>query len=138
MPEKAFSVCIKDSVFIDPCCGSGGMFVQSMKFVDRHNGNRQKISIIGQESQAETWRLCKMNLAIRGIAHNLGEKNAYRRQFSILQVGTGDSPLTIPFYEKCGFVRSHTVPNFFTDHYDHPIYECGVHLVDMVYLQRPL
>ena len=62
----------------------------------------------------------------------------YRRQFSILQVGTGDSPLTIPFYEKCGFVRSHTVPNFFTDHYDHPIYECGVHLVDMVYLQRPL
>jgi type I restriction-modification system methyltransferase subunit like protein len=59
----------------DPCCGSGGMFVQSMKFVDRHNGNRQKISIIGQESQAETWRLCKMNLAIRGIAHNLGEKN---------------------------------------------------------------
>ena len=50
----------------------------------------------------------------------------YRRQFSILQVGTGDSPLTIPFYEKCGFVRSHTVPNFFTDHYDHPIYECGV------------
>ena len=62
----------------------------------------------------------------------------YRRQFSILQVGTGDSPLTIPFYEKCGFVRSHTVPNFFTDHYDHPIYECGVHLVDMVYMQRPL
>lgn len=60
----------------DPCCGSGGMFVQSMKFVDRHNGNRQNISIIGQESQAETWRLCKMNLAIRGIAHNLGEKNA--------------------------------------------------------------
>lgn len=47
-----------------------------MKFVDRHNGNRQKISVIGQESQAETWRLCKMNLAIRGIAHNLGEKNA--------------------------------------------------------------
>ena len=63
-------------VVYDPCCGSGGMFVQSMKFVDRHNGNRQKISIIGQESQAETWRLCKMNLAIRGIAHNLGEKNA--------------------------------------------------------------
>lgn len=63
-------------VVYDPCCGSGGMFVQSMKFVDRHNGNRQKISILGQESQAETWRLCKMNLAIRGIAHNLGEKNA--------------------------------------------------------------
>lgn len=63
-------------VVYDPCCGSGGMFVQSMKFVDRHNGNRQKISVIGQESQAETWRLCRMNLAIRGIAHNLGDKNA--------------------------------------------------------------
>ena len=62
----------------------------------------------------------------------------YRGQFSTLQVGTGDSPLTIPFYEKCGFVRSHIVPNFFTDHYDHPIYEDGVQLVDMVYLQRPL
>lgn len=60
----------------------------------------------------------------------------YRGQFSILQVGTGDSPLTIPFYEKCGFVRSYIVSNFFTDNYDHPIFECGVQLVDMVYLQR--
>lgn len=60
----------------DPCCGSGGMFVQSLKFVDRHNGNRQNISVIGQESNPDTWRLCKMNLAIRGISHNLGEKNA--------------------------------------------------------------
>ena len=63
-------------VVYDPCCGSGGMFVQSLKFVDRHNGNRQKVSIIGQESNPDTWRLCKMNLAIRGISHNLGEKNA--------------------------------------------------------------
>lgn len=63
-------------VVYDPCCGSGGMFVQSLKFVDRHQGNRQEVSVVGQESQAETWRLCKMNLAIRGISHNLGEKNA--------------------------------------------------------------
>ena len=62
----------------------------------------------------------------------------YAGAYSILQVGTGDSPFTIPFYEKCGFVRSHTIPNFFTDNYDHPIYEDGVQLVDMVYLQRPL
>ena len=46
-------------VVYDPCCGSGGMFVQSMKFVDRHAGSRQNISIIGQESVQETWRLCK-------------------------------------------------------------------------------
>ena len=62
----------------------------------------------------------------------------YKEQFTILQVGTGDSPLTIPFYEKCGFVRSHVIPNFFTDHYDRPIYEGGVQLVDMVYLKRSL
>lgn len=62
----------------------------------------------------------------------------YREQYTVLQVGTGDSPSTIPFYESCGFCRHHLVKNFFTDHYDHPIYECGVQLVDMVYLQREL
>ena len=62
----------------------------------------------------------------------------YKEQFTVLQVGTGDSPSTIPFYEACGFRRHHLVKNFFTDHYDHPIYEGGVQLVDMVYLQRSL
>ena len=62
----------------------------------------------------------------------------YAGQYSVLQVETGDSPLTVPFYEKCGFVRSYILPNFFTDNYDHPIYECGVQLVDMIYLQRYL
>ena len=62
----------------------------------------------------------------------------YRGQYMVLQVGTGDSPSTIPFYESCGFRRHHLVKNFFTDHYDRPIYECGVQLVDMVYLQREL
>ena len=59
-------------------------------------------------------------------------------QYTVLQVGTGDSPSTIPFYESCGFRRHHLVKNFFTDHYDHPIYECGIQLVDMVYLQREI
>ena len=62
----------------------------------------------------------------------------YREEYSILQVGTGDSLLTIPFYEKCGFVHSHIIPNFFTDNYNHPIYEGGIQLVDMVYLKRVL
>lgn len=62
----------------------------------------------------------------------------YRETYSVLQVGTGDSPLTIPFYEKCGFIRSHSIKNFFTDYYDHPIYEGGVQLVDMVYLRRKI
>lgn len=58
----------------DPCCGSGGMFVQSGRFVDAHNGWRDDISIFGQESNPTTWRLAKMNLAIRGIEANLGPK----------------------------------------------------------------
>lgn len=62
----------------------------------------------------------------------------YRGAYSVLQVGTGDSPLTIPFYQKCGFARHHVVKNFFTDNYDHPIFEAGVQLVDMIYLRREL
>ena len=57
----------------DPCCGSGGMFVQSIKFVESHNGNSKNISIYGQENTSTTYKLAKMNLAIRGIAGNLGE-----------------------------------------------------------------
>lgn len=62
----------------------------------------------------------------------------YRERYGMLLVGTGDSPSTISFYESCGFRRHHLVKNFFTDHYDHPIYENGVQLVDMVYLQREI
>ena len=62
----------------------------------------------------------------------------YTGRYTVLQVGTGDSPATIPFYESCGFRRHHLVKNVFTDCYNHPIYECGVQLVDMVYLQRKL
>ena len=58
--------------------------------------------------------------------------------FHTLQVGTGDSELTVPFYERCGVVRSHVVENFFTDNYDAPIYEAGVQLVDMVYLRKKI
>lgn len=58
----------------DPCCGTGGMFVQSVKFVESHHGNKKNISIFGQEENPDTWRLSKMNLALRGIAHNLGER----------------------------------------------------------------
>lgn len=60
----------------DPCCGSGGMFVQSEKFVEAHGGKLGDISIYGQESNNTTWRLAKMNLAIRGIESNLGQEHA--------------------------------------------------------------
>ena len=60
----------------DPACGSGGMFVQSLKFVEEHSGSAFDISVYGQESNPTTWKLAKMNLAIRGIENNLGSKNA--------------------------------------------------------------
>lgn len=62
----------------------------------------------------------------------------FEADFHTLQVGTGDSPLTIPFYRKCGFAESHRVNDFFTANYDHPIIECGVLLTDMVYLQKSM
>ncbi|MDR1724744.1 MAG: type I restriction-modification system subunit M [Tannerella sp.] len=57
----------------DPCCGSGGMFIQSMKFVDAHKGNTKDIAVFGQEQINTTYKLAKMNLAIRGISANLGD-----------------------------------------------------------------
>ena len=57
----------------DPCCGSGGMFVQSAKFIERHKGNLRKISIYGQEANPDTWKMAHMNLAIRGLDANLGK-----------------------------------------------------------------
>jgi len=60
----------------DPCCGSSGMFVQSLTFIKAHNGRRDQISVYGQESNPTTWRLARMNLAIRGIEANLGTKHA--------------------------------------------------------------
>lgn len=63
-------------ILYDPCCGSGGMFVQSIKFVEAHSGNKKEVSIYGQEYTNTTFKLAKMNLAIRGISANLGEMAA--------------------------------------------------------------
>jgi type I restriction enzyme M protein len=65
-----------DGTLYDPCCGSGGMFVQSIKFIEAHHGNKKKVSIYGQEYTNTTYKLAKMNLAIRGISANLGEMAA--------------------------------------------------------------
>lgn len=76
--------------------------------------------------------------------HGYGKKlveyicSYFKKDCDIMYVGTGDSPLTVPFYKKCGFVESHRVKNFFVDNYDKPIYECGKQLVDMVYLKKVL
>ena len=65
-------------------------------------------------------------------------REKYRDSYGILQVGTGDSPLTVPFYESCGFRKTQRIADFFLDHYDHLIYECGKQLTDMVYLQMKI
>ena len=72
----------------------------------------------------------------RQLIHFLFEH--YRRKCHTMLVGTGESPLTVPFYESCGFTYSHRIPNFFTDHYDHPIIEAGKLLTDMVYFKKEL
>lgn len=63
-------------IIYDPCCGTGGMFVQSIKFIEAHQGNKKEVSIYGQENTPTTYKLAKMNLAIRGISANLGDKHA--------------------------------------------------------------
>ena len=62
----------------------------------------------------------------------------FHDHFTVLQAGTGDSPLTVPFYEKCGFIRHHMVRNYFTEYYDHPIFEAGKQLIDKIYLRREI
>ena len=73
----------------------------------------------------------------RGTLHDYIELH-YAGKYDTLFVGTGESPLTVPFYEQNGFRYSHRIKNFFTDNYDHPIYEDGKQLVDMVYLRKEL
>lgn len=65
-------------------------------------------------------------------------RQTYRARCHTLLVGTGDSPLTLPFYMACGFQESHRVQNFFLEHYDHPIWEGGRRLTDLVYLRMEL
>lgn len=86
------------------------------------------------------------NIAVQPLFQRRGYAKAlvnfieakYKGRFKILQVGTGDSPATIPFYQKLGFVRSHIIKNFFTDNYSRPIYDGGVLLTDMVYMRKRL
>lgn len=59
----------------------------------------------------------------------------YKMRCHTMLVGTGDSPITISFYKSCGFIYSHRIPNFFTDNYDHPVFEAGKQLKDMIYLK---
>lgn len=115
---------------------------KSKMYVIDDCGVKGEITVMGLENGV----LEIKNLAVESEFQNQGYGRKlidfickkYKSHYKILQVGTGDSPLTIPFYEKCGFEKSHIVKNFFIDNYDHPIIENGVQLIDMVYLQKRL
>lgn len=122
---------------IDRYLERGNLFVLSDAGIVR------TVSVVTQESD----RICELkNLATdpnfqhRGYGTKMVNFlcRRYADACDFMYVGTGDSPLTIPFYQSCGFVESHRIPDFFTDNYDHPIWEAGRQLVDMVYLKRNL
>ena len=114
---------------------------KAVMYVLDDGGVKGEIAVIGKGEILEI-----KNLAVapafqgQGYGKKLIEfiRGKYRGVYKTLFVGTGDSPLTVPFYEKCGFVKSHTVKNFFTDNYDRPIIECGIVLSDMIYLKIDL
>lgn len=107
------------------------------------DGDVKAVCVVTEEGEG---MLEVKNMAVNPDSQRMGYgrellryiEEVYRGSFHTIQVGTGDSPMTIPFYERCGFIRTHRVPNFFTEHYDHPIFEQGVMLKDMIYLQKKL
>lgn len=86
------------------------------------------------------------NLAVRperqrtGLGRRMIQhvEKVWRGRADTLLVGTGESPLTLPFYIACGFTYAYRVPNFFVENYDHPVMECGKRLIDMIYLKKSL
>ena len=112
-------------------------------YVLRDGGVLRSVCVVTEEG-AGTFEI--KNLAVapesrrRGYGRAMVEQiiHCCRGRGTRLLAGTGDSPLTIPFYESCGFRESHRVKNFFTDNYDHPIFEAGRQLRDMVYLSMEL
>lgn len=112
-------------------------------FVWEENSEAVAVCVITREGDG----VCELkNIAVspgyqrKGIGRKmLRFAEEYCRSFADkLILGTGDSPLTVPFYEKCGYSRAHTVKNYFVDNYDHPIFEGGVRLVDMIYFEKEL
>jgi len=109
-----------------------------------YDGGRLRAVCVVTEEGAGAFEI--KNLAVAPESQRRGYGRAmvdyvvrqYRGRGTRMMVGTGDSPLTVPFYEACGFRQSHRVKDFFLDHYDHPIYEAGQLLTDMVYFSMDL
>lgn len=109
-------------------------------FIMEERGEAKAVAVVTREKQG-VYEL--KNLAVAPACQRKGYGRMmvehvwhYYADCHTLLVGTGDSPLTLPFYRSCGFTYSHTLPDFFTRHYDHPIIEGGTLLKDMIYLKR--
>ena len=112
-------------------------------FLLTERGSRRAAAVVTQESGT----VCELkNLSVEPKFQRRGYGRArvgwlaghYRSRFETMQVGTGEAPSTLAFYQSCGFSPSHRIPGFFTIHYDHPIVEDGVLLADMAVLSMPL
>ena len=126
----------EDERMIDRYLDRGRLFVLS-------GGEALAVAVVTDEGGGilEVKNLAvREDLRRRGLGRAMLEyiERRFRGEFHTVQLGTGDSPLTIPFYESCGYTRSHTVKGFFLDNYDREIYEGGVLLTDMVYLSKKL
>lgn len=121
---------------IDRYLDKGAMFVLD------DNGIKGECVITDEDSGVLEIKNIAIETAYQGMRYEKAlvdfVVSEYKDQYTSIQVGTGDSPLTIPFYERCGFIRSHIVKNFFTDYYDRPIFDQGIRTVDMIYLKRML
>ena len=106
-----------------------------------YDGDLKSICVVTKESE-DIFELKSLATYERYQGQGYGSKlieyifEYYKDKCKTMFVGTGDSPSTIPFYEHCGFIRSHKVKNFFVDNYDHPIYDNNIQLVDMIYLKK--
>lgn len=116
--------------------GEGEMFAL-------YDGGLRAVSIVVELNDRE----CELkNIAVCEHSQNRGYGKAminyisdyYSNRYDVMLVGTGENPSTVGFYESCGFRYSHRLKNFFTENYDHPIFENGVQLVDMLYLRKEL
>lgn len=106
-----------------------------------YDNDLKGICVVTKEND-RTYELKNIAIYKEFQGHGYGKKlveyvfEYFKDDCDTMYVGTGDSPLTVPFYEKCGFKESHRIKDFFIENYDNPIYECGKQLIDMVYLKK--
>lgn len=108
-----------------------------------YQGDLKAVAVVTQED-TDTCELKNLATATCYQGQGYGRKMVeylfgyYQGKYKTMLVATGDSPLTVPFYEHLGFVYSHRLPNYILEHYDHPIFEAGQQLTDLIYLKKQL